>query len=118
MQIVALYFLASGQFDNIVYQDRLPGPQFDPLYAVWGMKKTNDEGNASTIHHGAENAANFRAPCKGQTDQALTEFSINNGDVQDAKLACFTDVLVILGGTLIIESSVNLPIAQDSPGET
>jgi SAM-dependent methyltransferase len=31
MQIVALYFLASGQFDNVIYQDRSPGPQFDPL---------------------------------------------------------------------------------------
>ena len=39
LQIVALYFLASGQFDNIVYQDRSPGPQFDPLYAVWGRKR-------------------------------------------------------------------------------
>ena len=39
MQIVALYFLASGQFDNVVYQDRSPGPQFDPLYAVWGRKR-------------------------------------------------------------------------------
>ncbi len=38
-QIVALYFLASGQFDNIVYQDRSPGPQFDPLFAVWGRKR-------------------------------------------------------------------------------
>ena len=43
MQIVALYFLASGQFDNIIYQDRSPGPQFDPLYAVWGRKKTSAE---------------------------------------------------------------------------
>lgn len=40
MQIVALYFLASGQFDSVVYQDRSPGPQFDPLYAVWGRKRT------------------------------------------------------------------------------
>jgi hypothetical protein len=39
MQIIALYFLASGQFDNVVYQDRSPGPQFDPLYAVWGSKR-------------------------------------------------------------------------------
>jgi SAM-dependent methyltransferase len=38
MQIVALYFLASGQFTDIVCQDRSPGPQFDPLYAVWGRK--------------------------------------------------------------------------------
>ena len=40
LQIVALYFLSSGQFDNIVYQDRSPGSQFDPLYAVWGRKRT------------------------------------------------------------------------------
>ena len=40
LQIVSLYFLASGQFDNIIYQDRSPGPQFDPLYAVWGRKRT------------------------------------------------------------------------------
>lgn len=39
LQIVALYFLASGQFADIVYQDRSPGPQFDPLYAVWGTKR-------------------------------------------------------------------------------
>ena len=39
LQIVALYFLASGQFADIVYQDRSPGPQFDPLYAVWGRKR-------------------------------------------------------------------------------
>jgi SAM-dependent methyltransferase len=38
-QIVALYFLASSQFDNVVYQDRSPGPQFDPLSAVWGSKR-------------------------------------------------------------------------------
>ena len=38
-QIVALYFLASGQFPDIVSQDRSPGPQFDPLYAVWGRKQ-------------------------------------------------------------------------------
>jgi len=37
-QIVALYFLASGQFADIVHQDRSPGLQFDPLYAVWGRK--------------------------------------------------------------------------------
>jgi hypothetical protein len=35
LQIVALCFLASGQFENVVYQDRSPGSQFDPLYAVW-----------------------------------------------------------------------------------
>jgi SAM-dependent methyltransferase len=40
LQIVSLYFLASGQFDSIQYQDRSPGPQFDPLYAVWGWKRT------------------------------------------------------------------------------
>jgi SAM-dependent methyltransferase len=40
MQIVALYFLASGQFENVVYQDRSLGSQFDPLYAVWGRKRT------------------------------------------------------------------------------
>jgi SAM-dependent methyltransferase len=40
MQIVALYFLASSQFTDVVYQDRSPGPQFDPLYAVWGRKRT------------------------------------------------------------------------------
>lgn len=39
LQIVSLYFLASRQFDNVVYQDRSPGPQFDPLYAVWGKKR-------------------------------------------------------------------------------
>ena len=39
VQIVALYFLASGQFADITYQDRTPGPQFDPLYAVWGRKR-------------------------------------------------------------------------------
>ena len=39
LQIGALYFLASGQFTDIVYQDRSPGPQFDPLYAVWGRKR-------------------------------------------------------------------------------
>jgi SAM-dependent methyltransferase len=39
LQIVALYFLASGQFTGIVQQDRSPGPQFDPLYAVWGKKQ-------------------------------------------------------------------------------
>jgi SAM-dependent methyltransferase len=39
LQIVALYFRASGQFTDIVYQDRSPGPQFDPLYAVWGRKR-------------------------------------------------------------------------------
>jgi SAM-dependent methyltransferase len=37
-QIVALYFLASGQFTGIAHQDRSPGLQFDPLYAVWGKK--------------------------------------------------------------------------------
>jgi SAM-dependent methyltransferase len=37
-QIVALYFRASGQFDQLMYQDRSPGPQFDPLWAVWGRK--------------------------------------------------------------------------------
>ena len=36
MQIVALYFRASGKFENLMYQDRSPGRQFDPLYAVWG----------------------------------------------------------------------------------
>jgi SAM-dependent methyltransferase len=41
MQIVALYFMASGQFTDIVYQDRSPGPQFDPLYAVWGRKRAD-----------------------------------------------------------------------------
>jgi hypothetical protein len=39
LQIVALYFLASGQFTDIVYQDRSPGAQFDPLHAVWGRKR-------------------------------------------------------------------------------
>jgi SAM-dependent methyltransferase len=39
-QIVALYFLASSQFSDVVYQDRSPGPQLDPLYAVWGRKRT------------------------------------------------------------------------------
>ena len=39
LQIVSLYFLASGQFDNIIYQDRSPGPQFDPLFAVWARKR-------------------------------------------------------------------------------
>ena len=39
LQIVALYFLASGQFASITYQDRSPGPQFDPLYAVCGKKQ-------------------------------------------------------------------------------
>jgi SAM-dependent methyltransferase len=39
LQIVALYFLASNQFTDIVYQDRSPGPQFDPLYAVWDRKR-------------------------------------------------------------------------------
>jgi SAM-dependent methyltransferase len=39
LQIVSLYFLASGQFTDIVYQDRSPGPQFDPVYAVWGRKR-------------------------------------------------------------------------------
>ena len=39
LQIVALYFLASSQFTDVVYQDRSPGPQFDPLYAVWGRKR-------------------------------------------------------------------------------
>jgi hypothetical protein len=38
LQIVTLYLLASGRFTDIVYQDRSPGPQFDPLYAVWGKK--------------------------------------------------------------------------------
>jgi len=42
-QIIALYFRASGQFDQLMYQDRSPGPQFDPVYAVWGRKKTSDE---------------------------------------------------------------------------
>jgi SAM-dependent methyltransferase len=40
MQIVSLYFLASSQFADVVYQDRSPGSQFDPLYAVWGRKQT------------------------------------------------------------------------------
>ena len=40
LQLVALYFIASGQFTDIVYQDRSPGSQFDPLYAVWGRKRT------------------------------------------------------------------------------
>jgi ubiquinone/menaquinone biosynthesis C-methylase UbiE len=39
LQIVALYFLASGRFADITCQDRSPGPQFDPLYAVWGRKR-------------------------------------------------------------------------------
>lgn len=39
VQIVALYFRASGQFDGLMYQDRSPGPQFDPLWAVWGRKR-------------------------------------------------------------------------------
>ena len=39
LQIVALYFAASGQFENVKYQDRSPGPHFDPLYAVWGFKR-------------------------------------------------------------------------------
>jgi len=39
LQIVMLYFLATRQFDNITYQDRSPGPPFDPLYAVWGRKR-------------------------------------------------------------------------------
>ena len=38
MQLAALYFLASSQFTDIAYQDRSPGPQFDPLYAVWGKR--------------------------------------------------------------------------------
>jgi len=40
LQIVAMYFAASGLFENVLYQDRSPGPQFDPLYAVWGRKKS------------------------------------------------------------------------------
>ena len=40
LQIVAMYFAASGQFENVLYQDRSPGPQFDPLYAVWGRKRS------------------------------------------------------------------------------
>jgi SAM-dependent methyltransferase len=40
MQIVSLYFLASGQFTDVVYQDRSPGSQFDPLFTVWGRKQT------------------------------------------------------------------------------
>ncbi len=39
MHLVALYFLASDQFEGVVYQDRSPGAQFDPLYAVWGRKR-------------------------------------------------------------------------------
>ena len=39
LHIVSLYFLASGQFTDIVHQDRSPGPQFDPLFAVWGRKR-------------------------------------------------------------------------------
>ncbi len=39
MQIVALYFRASGQFDQLMYQDRSLGSQFDPLWAVWGRKR-------------------------------------------------------------------------------
>ena len=39
LQIVALYFMASADFTDIVYQDRSPGAQFDPLYAVWGRKR-------------------------------------------------------------------------------
>lgn len=38
-QIVALYFAASGEFEQVTFQDRSPGSQFDPLYAVWGRKK-------------------------------------------------------------------------------
>jgi SAM-dependent methyltransferase len=52
LQIVALYFGASGQFENVMYQDRSPGAQFDPLYAVWGRKKAlaaaDATGRAST----------------------------------------------------------------------
>ena len=47
LQIVALYFAASDGFKNVVYQDRSPGPQFDPVFAVWGNKKwrvDNDGG--------------------------------------------------------------------------
>jgi SAM-dependent methyltransferase len=39
LQIVALYFAASDGFENIMYQDRSPGSQFDPVFAVWGNKK-------------------------------------------------------------------------------
>jgi SAM-dependent methyltransferase len=39
LQIVALYFTASGEFEGVIYQDRSPGAQFDPLYAVWGFKR-------------------------------------------------------------------------------
>jgi SAM-dependent methyltransferase len=37
--VVALYFMASECFSGTVYQDRSPGAQFDPLYAVWGHKR-------------------------------------------------------------------------------
>ncbi len=39
IQIVALYFAASDQFENVMYQERSPGAQFDPVYAVWGRKR-------------------------------------------------------------------------------
>jgi hypothetical protein len=43
VQIVTLYFRASGQFDQLMCRDRSPGPQFDPLWAGWGRKMTSDK---------------------------------------------------------------------------
>ena len=41
--LVALYFIASEFFTDIAYQDRSPGVQFDPLYAVWGYKRPRNQ---------------------------------------------------------------------------
>lgn len=38
-QIVSLYFATSGEFEQVTFQDRSPGAQFDPLVAVWGKKR-------------------------------------------------------------------------------
>ena len=47
--LVALYFMASESFTDIHYQDRSPGAQFDPLYAVWGRKRQPAENSATRL---------------------------------------------------------------------